>query len=241
MFNYNKFDFSSPYSQYANKELLWLPTDSHERYMENRWTQKYKLEMYGWLEKKITYKFNSLGFRCNEFADQPTAMFLGCSNTVGVGMPVEELWAELVAKELNLACANFGIGGGASDCAFRMCLGYIDKIKPKIVIYNQPPGARLEVVTSPQTRNVILSDTEHEYVSKFTNDFLMHDTNIEMNRTKNLLAIKFLCHERNIKFAYFDNYQEEFSPLARSDYARDLMHFGTIHNAEFAKHVLSKI
>lgn len=240
MFNLNKLDFSSPYYQHAGKELLWLPADDHGRYTDHLRSRRYELKMFGWLEKKVTYKFNSLGFRCNEFTDQPTAMFLGCSFTVGIGMPIEELWAELVAKELNLACANFGIGGAAPDCAFRMCLGYIDKIKPKIVIYNQPPPARLEVVTTPKTRNIQLHDGQ-EYSSKFIDDFLIHDTNIELNRIKNLLAIESLCQERNIKFLYFDNYTDDFSPLARSDLARDLMHFGTVHNAEFAKHVLSNI
>lgn len=239
-------NFNSIYKHYANQELKWLTADTEERYHDNIKNRYDDLKRFGWLEKSITYKFNSYGFRCDEFSDRPTAMFLGCSNTVGVGIPYENTWAYIVSKELNLECANLGLGGGSSDSAFRMCLGYIDIVKPKLVVYNQPPAARLEIINDRNDgviENFQLFNYEHRYFQPhgYIGDYISCKTNINMNKTKNLLAIKYLCHERNIKFLYFDNYGENFGPVADRDMARDLMHPGILHNAEFAEHVLTTL
>jgi len=239
----NNIDFKSFYIEFANQELNWLPMDTEFHYKDNLESNRHLLEKYKWLDKKITYKFNSLGFRCDEFTDEPTAMFLGCSNTIGIGLPVEETWASIVAKNLNLKCANLAIGGGSADTAFRMCLGYIDQVKPKIVIYNVPPVGRLELlgVNKFWESQIFLRDLDPKSDDKFLLRFAAYKSNELLNYKKNLYGIKFLCMERNIKFLHFENYLSHFSLRACQDKARDLSHYGTMHNAEFARHVLSKI
>jgi hypothetical protein len=119
--------------------------DTEQLYHKNLRDNYEELEKYGWIDRTILYKFNSLGFRCEEFTDDPSIMFLGCSHTQGIGLPIESIWPTIVSNELNLKCVNLGQAGCSSDTAFRLLHGYIDKINPKIVVYMDPPGMRFEL------------------------------------------------------------------------------------------------
>jgi hypothetical protein len=237
----SKIPFTSFYFNLANRELNWLVSDTEENYKNNLKDRYFALKINGWLDKKITYKFNSLGFRSDEFTNDPTAMFLGCSNTMGVGLPVEETWANIVAKTLNLNYANLAIGGGSPDLAFRMCLGYIDKVKPKIVFYREPPPGRLELMTVAGRNGVVgeqlfLGQLDPNYDDKFLLKYAAEQSNILLNYQKNSLAIQSLCLERNIKFVFL----EDKPQIKADDLARDLAHFGTKYNKEFSSYALSK-
>jgi hypothetical protein len=241
MFDVNKLDYTSHYKLYTSKEVPWIPGDTIEQYRHNYKNHQEELKKYGWLYKQITYKFNSYGFRCNEFTGLPSVMFLGCSNTLGTGLPLNETWTTLVAKQLELESANLAIGGGSSDSSFRMFLGYVDLIKPKMVIYNQPPIHRVELVTNDSIKNVMIQHNV-DYECEYFKEYLCHDTNSEINMYKNLIAIKSLCRNKKIKFHYFDNYMSKsFDPTVEIDLARDLIHYGTSYNESFAKFVLSEI
>lgn len=213
--------------------------DTEERFNLHLRTRRKDLESLGWLTKKITYKFNSLGFRSEEFTDQPSVMFLGCSNTLGIGLPVEETWAHIVSQSLKLRCANLAIGAGSADTAFRMCVGYIDRIKPKVVIYNIPPLGRIELVKPYHTENILFNSIESTpYQGAYFNEYIAEDTNIELNYKKNQLAIQILCEQRDIKYHCFDNYG---GVGCHKPTARDLMHGGSEYNEVFAQHVLAEL
>jgi hypothetical protein len=239
----NQINFSSIYKQFANQELDWLPMDTHDKFIEHLEHRFADLKKYGWIDKKISYKFNSLGFRCEEFTEEPSIMFLGCSNTIGIGLPIEETWASIVAKNLNLKCVNLGQGGGSPDLCFRLCYGFLELIKPKVVVYNEPPPGRLELAVqlnetarrlkSIQLRNVNVNS------EPYLKDYVSDITNTKMNYEKNYYAIKSLCADKNIKFVYSNDYWLERAD--KGDYARDLSHPGTNHNFFFARHILSQI
>lgn len=232
-------DFTSPYACYANQTLSWLPMDTQDLYLRNLKTNKEKLIANGWVDTEITYTFNSHGFRCNEFTSDPTIMFLGCSYTCGVGLPIHASWTSIVASKLNLASANLGIGGYSSDTAFRLCYGWIDVIQPKLVVMLQPHASRFELVKLIANNSVeikTISSFSYDVHKSFYADWISHDSNSELNSLKNLLAIKSLCTERNIKFINFT-----LSELHSNDWARDLAHSGIESNKQFAKRVLSTI
>lgn len=236
-----KLNFTSLYDEHKNKELFWLATDSEERFKQNSKFRINELKFFGWLDKKITYRFNSLGFRCNEFSNKDSIMFLGGSDTLGLALPLEETWSYMIADALHLEFVNLGLDGGSADTSFRMCRGYIDRIKPKIVVYNQPPMSRLEMIYKSKPVNVCLTGYSEYSNSEYIQHFLLDETNIALNYEKNLLAIKMLCSDRGIKFVHFDNFETKISPLSKTDYARDLMHYGTLHNSEFFKFAMSKM
>jgi hypothetical protein len=226
--------------KYKSCEIDWFPSDTRERFNYNLTNNYEKLNQFGWIDKKITYKFNSHGFRSNEFLDNTDIMFLGCSNTVGIGLPLESTWSYIVSNTLKKSYANLAIGGSSPDTAFRMCLGYIDKINPKVIIYNEPPKNRIELVTKTGSQNIMLSNTLMQK-DQFLINYTLENTNLELNFLKNSLAIEMLCVQRNIKFIKFNNYLTNLNNSTTIDLARDLSHPGVEHNLIFSKLVLSQI
>lgn len=230
--------YDSFYKRYANQTLDWLPMDTKELYNQNI-KQKYKmLEENGWINNHFTYKFNSDGFRSLEFTDDPTIMCLGCSFTCGVGLPVESIWPELLAKNLNLRCANLGVGASSMDTAFRLASGYIDKIKPKIVVCLIPPIHRFEIIGSDITQ--IIPGWIPNGLDSFYSKWLETEFNADLNCEKNLLAIQMLCHSRNIKFVSYDSL-ELADPRYQTAFARDLAHPGAMYHTIFSNKVLTEL
>ena len=228
------FDYTTIYTKYANQTLDWLPMDTEERYILHKSTKFNELNSYGWIDNKFTYKFNSNGFRCDEFTSEPTIMFLGCSLTVGIGLPLENCWASIVAKQLSMKCANLGVGGGSADTAFRLCHGYIDKIKPKILVLLVPPYGRKEMFT--ENGNCKQYGTWTKNLSSVLDGWFMNDNNLYFQAQKNILGIKQMCVERNIKFVH-----DDFINCPTLDFARDLLHPGIKSNLNRASIFLEKI
>ena len=230
--------YESYYKNYANETVQWLVGDTQAQYKYNLEHHYNQMTELGWVDSDITYKFNSFGFRCEEFTDAPTAMFLGCSHTVGIGLPVESIWAEIVATKLKLKCANLGQGGGSADSSFRLCHGYIDIINPKIVIYLGPPSGRLELFTDGRPKpygpwGVAVESDDNKTYRTWT----MNENNSILNQEKNLLAIKQLCANRNIKLMHISWLDIE----QLGDFARDLGHFGRSTHSMFAHKLLNLI
>jgi len=198
--------YRTPYTKHANKILHWLSSDTKAEYNNNLSKKYHLLKKNNWIDYPLTYKFNSHGFRCEEFTDDPSIMFLGCSNTIGTGLPVHKIWPEIVAKKVNLKCVNLGIGGGSNDIAFRLCHGWIDKINPKIVILLAPPikSPRFELIYKGITKRYGPWDDMHR-VSSFVRKWLGEDNNSYFNTIKNQMAIEHMCNQKNIRFLKFES------------------------------------
>jgi len=224
------------FSQYSRQTLYWLPPDTQELYNLNLKNHKDQLEKYNWIDQPITYSFNSHGFRSEEFTNDPTVLFLGCSLTMGIGLPVENTWCHHVANQLNLHNANLGLGGSSNDTAFRLALHWLDKINPKIVILYSPSTTRFELLGAHQYYDYLPGHTAmpaQEYYKLWS----LHSANGELSQIKNQLAIQQLCTSLNIKFLSFD--VEKYSQSNLVDLARDLMHPGLESNKAIADVALS--
>jgi hypothetical protein len=227
-------NYNSYYKPFANRSFNWLAMDNRKLYKQNLISHYDDLKKNNWIDTTFSYKFNSLGFRCNEFTQDSSIMFLGCSFTIGIGLPVESIWPELVSKNLKMNCANLGIGGSSCDTAFRLCHGYIDKIKPKLVVFMIPPSARFENVNDNQITNVIISDPQY---SSFYKNWAIDDNNSYFNREKNILGLKMLCQERNTKLIVINHDELHCS----NSLARDLAHAGVESHSIFSKKLLEQI
>ena len=226
------------YSHRANQTFNWLPADTKEKYKENLITQHQKLLDNNWIDRHFTYKFNNHGFRCNEFTLDPSIMFLGCSHTCGIGLPIEHTWAYLVSQQLNLNMINLGIGGTGPDTAFRLANHYIHQLHPKIVIYLEPENSRFCFIDN---KNEIINFHPMFNISEipygdFYSRWIMNQENLNLNGLKHKLAIEAICNRNNIKLITLDD--NIFNQL---DLARDLQHRGVKSNAEFSKFVLDAI
>jgi hypothetical protein len=260
--------YRSYYYEFRSQTLNWSGSDSIDLYEKNLKNNYSELKKYGWIDSQFTYKFNSYGFRCEEFDNKPTMMTLGCSNTFGTGLPVDKIWPELLAKDLNMKCANLGIGGGSLDTAFRMCEGYIDIINPKLVVLLEPPEVRMELFLNdinngPSMLGPWIAEHFNPYhhespppsdydpknysslittIKNFTESWITNENNCYFNRKKNILAIEQICMERNIKFIYTVYTPSfDFKTMLPSSFARDLMHGGVEDHKKITKELLTKL
>jgi hypothetical protein len=236
MFN----EINHQYSALKNKTMNWLGHDNIVVHYDN--LKKYSNDKvkYNWDEQAITYKFNSHGFRCDEFSNEDNIMFLGCSNTMGMALPLEDTWPYNVAKNLNLKSVNLSIPGTGPDTAFRMANHYIPQIKPKIVVYLDPPPGRFSLISGKKQiydftvfkSELIIDPMFKEYYKHW----LSIEENITLNSLKHKLAIQGLCQEYNAKFVFAENKELKFI-----DYARDMLHPGINSNLEFSKFILNNL
>lgn len=221
-------------SVFANQEVSWIQTDSYENYQKNLIANYKELEKFGWIDKTFTYKFNKYGFRCDEFeTNSSSAMFIGCSHTFGVGLPVECTFPYLISSKLNFKNINLGVGGSANDTAFRLANFYIPRLKPSIVIFLSTEQTRFELFEE-NGQIEILNVWNKDYLKQnFFRNWIGNSVNTDMNFIKNQLAIKQLCIENNIKYCH-----KEFSFLQELDKARDLQHYGVQTHRFIAKKFL---
>ena len=226
----------SPHFMYANQSLNWLPSDSEKRYQTNLERCPGALETHNWIGAEFTYTFNSHGFRCDEFTSEPSAVFLGCSYTQGIGLPVEHTWASIVAKHLGLACYNLGIGGTSNDTAFRLAYTWLEVIQPKLVVLCTPSPERLELLSADEIYELLPHTPKHHPGQDFYKHWIDNKNNAVLNRAKNVLAIEALCQQLGIRLITVK--AELLFSTMYIDLARDLMHPGRRSNAEFAQHVL---
>ena len=94
---------------------------------------------------EVTYRFNSLGFRGEEFdPDAPVKLFVsGCSNTFGVGVEFEESWPFLFKQKLaeqrgvpesSVNLMNFAQGGASNDYVTRTLVEQSSRVRPDVIL-----------------------------------------------------------------------------------------------------------
>jgi len=233
-------NFNSLYQAYANSERWWLSIDSKELYAKNFSdpVKKELMKSLGWDKRFFSYKFNRFGFRSdNNFEGSNSILFLGCSYTMGIGLPYECIWPVIVSKKLNLQCVNLGIAGTAADTCFRMSLYWIKKINPKIVVYLQPPKDRFELISNNEEKPIVVLHPHTKNHLDYFLEYISDETNSNLNAEKNKLAIESIAKSIHCKFLYFDsiNFFESI------DFARDLMHPGIQSNMKASEKVLNLI
>jgi hypothetical protein len=225
----------------ASQSLSWLHhpypgMDSEELYARNRLHHSYELKKQGWWDHEpFHYRFNSQGFRADEFdTNTPGILYLGCSFTLGEGLPAELTWPWLVSKSTNQLCWNLGQCGGAMDTFFRLAEHWIPRLKPTRVLLLSTVPARLELIDAggvPRLYSV-------HGASPGAREWLAHDENIRLNHLKNRFAIRQICNQEHIPFHEWD-----MGCLGHTttSLARDLTHPGKQANRIFAERVLREI
>ena len=133
----------------------FISSDSEESFQKN-------LEELGpswfWAKRSIYYQLNKQGYRCSQW-DQidwsSSILFFGCSQTFGVGLPVEMTIPYLVEQSLGISCINLARMG--SSCMFQWANTvrlYSAGIRPRAVVYVWPDYNR---VTSFNSDPMVLS------------------------------------------------------------------------------------
>lgn len=237
-------------SHHANSTQEWLPTDTKEnfeRLMQDPGHREYFAKL-GWDQPgAITYNINSAGFRCPEFDyETPCMISLGCSFTVGIGLPEQSIWPTLVGNRLGLRVANLAWGGNSTDTCFRLAEYWIPKLQPKLVTMLAPPASRLEIlldtnpcylqaeIIMPETKPTIFSDSD-----VFLKHWLLNDENSRLNQLKNCLAIQQLCDQHSVPCLIEKALDHMHWSREEIGYARDFMHGGPIIHKRIAEKMLN--
>ena len=222
---------------HANNEFEWLPTDTKENYeklIQDPEHRKYFAEM-GWDQPgAITYKLNSHGFRCDEFSGGPYVVALGCSYTVGLGLPIHDTWAYYVGEALNLKVANLGWGGYSADTCYRLAEYWVPELRPDYVCMLAPPKSRFELLLEDGHDlqvEVFMPQSESQFYNindKYIKHWFLNEKNAEINQRKNTLAVRQLCLDLNIPCTVIDGNTYMSRSREEVGYARDYMHSGPI-------------
>jgi hypothetical protein len=230
--------------QFRSTETEWHLGDTQDLYRHNLEHRFEELHSAGWIDKTIKYKFNSHGFRCEEFKESKNILFLGCSITFGTALRNEDIFPTQVSRALGYNCCNLALSGSSNDTAFRLAETWLSRIKPDIVLLMSPDKSRLEITTAEPEGSSIhfrVNNTVQNYA--MTNSFylkwIMHEENARLNQLKNQLAIKHLCNTQGIKFLNF-NIESDFC-FIENDLARDLSHPGILSHRATTEKILNFI
>ena len=192
--------------------------------------------------KAIKYRFNAQGFRCDYNMDEygkglqydksqgPINMFLGCSNTLGIGVNLEETWCQHIVNRVGGVMCNLGQAGGSAETVYRIASFWISRIKPLRVYMLSPPAVRREYWLEKHTPTVIGPRSQMP-------GHLLGEREIQINRQRVVDAIHYHCLINKAEFHYqysrpiFDEWQDNWP-----DRARDGTHPGPICHEAIAKH-----
>lgn len=241
----------------AGQTLEWFGSDHPDKYQYHLNHRFSELQEYGWIDSKFTYEFNQHGFRSEEFNGGDSVVFLGASDTLCTGMPLEESWPYRVASELKLKRYNLGLGGASGGTAYRMACHWLPILKPKIVVLMSPMNDRFELADDTLgersyyqlgpnmlgTRSIYWRDFEDVQLKKelirFYKMWASSEHNLEITQQKNNMAIAYITNSINAKFILADSFAD--CEKIAVDLARDLLHAGKKTNKIMADTILSRI
>ncbi len=123
------------------KTKTWFCSDSEENFKNSR-DQLHTADT-------VSYTFNEYGYRIgpsdwNLNSSKKRLLALGCSHTVGVGVPWDDTWPVLLAKHADYELFNLASSGSAGDVAVRTLYSVVDIIKPDLVAILWPEVNRYE-------------------------------------------------------------------------------------------------
>jgi hypothetical protein len=104
----------------------------------------------------VDYKYNSYGYRCDEFNNQKI-MFLGCSNTYGLGSHVENTWPDILSKKLNMDYINLGTPGDSAQAQIIKAFQFFKEFYNPEYIIAFLPVFRIE---APKVKNILMKKKE---------------------------------------------------------------------------------
>ena len=196
----------------ANKTMTYLPV------------QDTAIANPDWVDD-FSYTFNSYGFRSDEFEeDTNSIMFLGCSHTMGVGLPYDKIWCHLVAESMGMRYFNLGVGAGSLDSIFRVFSEWYPIIKSKYVVM-QKPAPRAELFAGGASLRITPHQGEHWHL-------LLDEDYQYLNEKKNILAMRQIFPELIVLT------EDNFHTADPIDRARDNQHYGYKCHEKFAEEAL---
>lgn len=94
----------------------------------------------------FSYSLTSEGFRGDEFTEESTypVVFMGCSNTFGLGLPEEAMWSYQIVQRIKRDTGgkvphwNLAKNGSSIDVQFLFLEKYVHTLKPRAIFFLVP-------------------------------------------------------------------------------------------------------
>lgn len=181
--------------------------------------------------KKITYNYNTNGFRDHEWPEDLSDVIwcVGDSFTVGIGQPFEETWPKLLQKKVGKRCLNLGEDGCSNDTIALRIKEIFKLHNPRLIVvmWSYLARRRINSENVPYDKNDFGDDKD---MANFSKNFkIVND--LPINIINLLIPFGF----NNIKLL-----KEKYKNLIftkQLDYARDHHHF----DIKTSKHVINLI
>lgn len=199
------------------------------------WFDKNKPD--GWTKDCIEYRFNEEGFRMDcDLAELPIAggcdLYIGDSHTFGIGVNLEDTWAY---KHHQIhghgEFVNLGVSGGCLDTVTRLLGAWLPELEPHRVFILEPAPYRSEFLlkdevfvsaswTTIAARRLAKEKITDEmrFQDKLFKEYVSGDTHQQVNRAKNIAAIRYLCKDYNLNFCRHFPITDEYLKGARDGF-----------------------
>jgi len=193
--------------------------------------------------KKITYQYNSKGFRDHEWpTDLNDAVWcVGDSFTVGLGQPFEETWPQILEKKIGKRCLNLGEDGCSNDTISLRVDEIAKSYQPKLIVVMWSYIHRRRV----DNRDVQFVKTDFGLKNDMKN-FLKNFNNLRkcpVNMIHTIIPGAFPEDKKEI-FGYIlknNNYPKSLIKFQQLDYARDYHHFDIDTSLHLCDLILNEI
>ena len=202
-------------------------------------------------KKQISYRYNSFGFRDEEWpADLSEVVWcVGDSFTVGIGQPHHETWPKVLEERIGKRCLNLGEDGCSNDSMALRVEEIVNTYKPRNIVimwsffsrrrirdqnfqYNKADfGPEKDIKNFAKNFNAV--DKLQTNIVHLLIPYAFIDSNVHDNQfiTKTL--------ERSGLFK--EKSVEKIMTFKQLDFARDYYHFDIMTSKEIAKMVEEKI
>jgi hypothetical protein len=209
--------------------------DSYQVYTESLKTQP---NDWYYRTNRVFYNRNSFGHRSCEPCQltKDFIMFVGCSNSVGTAVRLEDTFPCIVANKLGKTYYNLSVEGSGYDLiSYNINAWFSMFDKPSVVVINWPQISRTfridgenVIPIGPWSQSYTISKTHWDnYASIITTDYFEHYSEILRQSIVTFLQLQ------KIKVIEVDKY-------TCIDYGRDLKHPGISTHLQITNQILTK-
>lgn len=260
----------SPHAGLRSSVLNYAHTDDEELHKRNK--KKFGPRWY-YYDKLLTYKFNHHGYRMNkelhEINYDNHCAFFGCSNTVGIGLELEETFSNRIATQMGLDYVNGAIGGASPDFVFYNVTHYLSRVQnyPKFIVINWPQISRTMFWEDDLIHFFLPTlDTNAKHWRESFKEYITEDSNMLQKFSYYRESIQLMCRLADITLIEITSWQDTDGFFERNpdieklpmfnfgdkydisiDKARDILpgsevaHPGMYHQQAIVDYVFSKL
>lgn len=156
---------------------------------------------------EYSYEWNSDGLRSIEFSTKPRVVALGCSITLGQGLPVELRWSDILSRKIGEPIGNISYSGGSISQIVSSFIGMIRQYSytPEHVICNFAPLDRFYFISgdgnslkdyAPKSNRKVKDYAPWDYASTIPYEWAYY------NSLNYLQILETFCKSSNIKLIW---------------------------------------